>query len=135
MGGRGAASGLSNNGKPYGSEYRTLFQVDNIKFVERRDNKSTTAPIETRSENRIYVTVNKEDSQLHSISVMRGGKVREQIDYRDHKGMGVHVHEWRYTDDGTPRRDRHPRALTVSERALYDKVNAAYAGFRKRGGA
>lgn len=49
MGGRGAASGVSTNGRPYGSEYRTLFQVDNIKFVERRDGKSTTAPIETRS--------------------------------------------------------------------------------------
>lgn len=79
--------------------------------------------------------MNKEDSQLHSISVMRDGKVREQIDYRDHKGMGVHVHEWHYADDGTPRRNRHPRLLADSEQALYDKVNTAYAGFLKRDGA
>ncbi|WP_055428149.1 hypothetical protein [Bifidobacterium aesculapii] len=95
MGGRGAASGMSNNGKPYGSEYRTLVQVDNIKFVERRDSgMSTTAPIETRSENRIYATISKDNGQMHSISIMRDGTVRTQIDYQDRYGLGPHTHEW-----------------------------------------
>ncbi|PLS31564.1 hypothetical protein Uis1B_0555 [Bifidobacterium margollesii] len=128
MGGRGASSGVGNNGKPYGSEYRTLFQTGNIKFVERRDNKSTTAPIETRSENRVYVTVRKDNGQMHSISIMRAGKVRTQIDYQDHYGLGPHTHEWTYP--GTKVVRGKPRSMTAEERKLFDRVNEEYRKFR-----
>lgn len=33
MGGRGASSGLSVKGKPYGSEYHSVLKAGNIKFV------------------------------------------------------------------------------------------------------
>lgn len=34
MGGRGASSGISKRGDKYGTEYRTLFEDGNIKFIE-----------------------------------------------------------------------------------------------------
>ena len=33
MGGRGASSGLSERGNPYGSQYHTVLEHENIKFV------------------------------------------------------------------------------------------------------
>lgn len=60
MGGRGASSGISSDGKPYGSEYRTLLKKGNIKFIEQVANTSINAPMETMSENRIYVTLGKD---------------------------------------------------------------------------
>ena len=33
MGGRGAASGISDKGRKYGSEYHSVLVKDNIKFV------------------------------------------------------------------------------------------------------
>lgn len=35
MGGRGASSGMSEKGKPYGSEFRTLLKAGNVKFVKQ----------------------------------------------------------------------------------------------------
>lgn len=36
MGGRGASSGVSVKGNKYGSQYRTIFQDGNIKFVSKK---------------------------------------------------------------------------------------------------
>ena len=72
MGGRGSSSGLkydkhkgySSYGKRYGSEYRTVLQVGNIKFV--KSNKgNATAPMETRAgSKRVYVTLNNPKCQF-----------------------------------------------------------------------
>ena len=35
MGGRGASSGISVKGKKYGSQYRTLLTVGNVKFIKK----------------------------------------------------------------------------------------------------
>ena len=56
MGGRGASSGMSKSGKKYGSEYTTVYQSGNIKFVKPNAG-STTAPMETMTKNRVYVTL------------------------------------------------------------------------------
>ena len=42
MGGRGASSGMSVSGKPYGSEFRTLLKAGNIKFVKAVDGAQKT---------------------------------------------------------------------------------------------
>ena len=67
MGGRGASSGMSATGKPYGSEYHTLHQSGNIKFVAVNEG-SPTAPLETMSRGRVYVTVSEPENKLKSIS-------------------------------------------------------------------
>ena len=60
MDGRGAASGVSVKGAAYGSEYKTLFRVDNIKFVQPRKQGSSPVPLETMSagKNRVYAFAN-----------------------------------------------------------------------------
>ncbi len=79
MGGRGASSGTSKSGKLYGSEYKTLYQSGNIKFVSTKSG-STTAPLETMTKGRIYVTVNQHN-ELKCISYYdKNNKRYKQID-------------------------------------------------------
>lgn len=61
MGGRGSSSGISDNGKRYGAEYKTLAQFGNIKIIKRLDG-NTTAPMETMTKGRIYATVDKNNN-------------------------------------------------------------------------
>lgn len=36
MGGRGASSGMSDEGNKYGSQYHTVLESENIKFVSKK---------------------------------------------------------------------------------------------------
>jgi len=67
MGGRGSVSGRGKN--PYGSEFKTLLAVDNIKFVEYQLAGEAKIPLKTQSasRNRIYVILTK-DNELKSIA-------------------------------------------------------------------
>lgn len=79
MGGRGASSGRSDNGKAYGTEYTTLYQSGRIKFVKHNES-SATAPMETMTKGRIYVTVNNRN-QIKSITYYdKNNKRYKQID-------------------------------------------------------
>jgi hypothetical protein len=92
MGGRGASSGISNKGKPYGSEYTTVYQSGNIKFVKPNEG-STTAPMETMSKNRIYVTLDSKNKPKHITYYDRENKRVKQIDlFPPHKKMSPHTH-------------------------------------------
>ena len=80
MGGRGSSSGMSGSGKPYGTEYRTLMQSGNIKFVAV-NNGASTAPLETMTKGRIYVTVNEKGEELKAVSFYDNKNKRyKQID-------------------------------------------------------
>lgn len=46
MGGRGAASGVSDKGRKYGTEYHSVLVKDNIKFIKYKFGNAT-APYET----------------------------------------------------------------------------------------
>lgn len=52
-----AAGGRSD--APYGTEYKTLHQLDNIKYVTPTSG-ATTAPMYTKTSDRIYATVDGE---------------------------------------------------------------------------
>ena len=60
MGGRGASSGISDKGNPYGSQYHTVYQDGNIKFVKKNNRDSETL-METMTKGRVYVTVGGDD--------------------------------------------------------------------------
>ena len=92
MGGRGASSGISVSGKPYGSEFRSVLQGGNIKFV-KANNGSATAPMETMTRGRVYVTVNAAD-ELKFISYYDNQNKRTKtIDLtKPHKGVLPHTH-------------------------------------------
>lgn len=97
MGGRGASSGRYKRGKQwhtYGDEFHTIHQFRNIKFVKINEG-ANTAPMETMTNGRVYVTVGNND-QLKSISYYSGsGKRKKQIDL-DHNhtidGVSVNPH-------------------------------------------
>lgn len=92
MGGRGVSSGVSAKGKPYGSEFRTVYKDGNIKFV-KANNRSATAPLETMTKGRVYVTVNAAD-ELKFISYYDNQNKRTKtIDLtKAHDGVLPHTH-------------------------------------------
>lgn len=79
MGGRGAASGISNKGKPYGSEYTTVYQSGNIKFL-KQNGDSIKAPMETMTKGRIYVTLGNDNEPKHITYYDKHDKRQKQID-------------------------------------------------------
>lgn len=56
MGGRGASSGISDKGIPYGKEYTSVLTSGNIKFV-KKNKGAASAPLETMTKGRVYVTL------------------------------------------------------------------------------
>ncbi len=92
MGGRGASSGFSKNGKPYGTEYHTVFQSGNIKFVKPVEG-SSTAPLETRTRGRVYVTLDYADVPKYISYYDAENKRSKTIDLdHKHNGKKPHVH-------------------------------------------
>jgi hypothetical protein len=96
MGGRGSASGVSDKGLKYGTEFKSLLRVDNIKFVQYRLSASAKIPLETMSagRNRVYVLVNRRKVLKSIIFYNNQGKKRRQIDleHRKNHGFSPHVH-------------------------------------------
>lgn len=80
MGGRGASSGMSEKGKPYGSEFRTLLKAGNVKFVKQNAALNAKDPLETMTKGRIYVTINDE-GKINAISYYGadGKRVKQSI--------------------------------------------------------
>ena len=93
MGGRGASSGMSDSGKKYGTEYRTILQVGNVKFIKKNDGKSIKEPLETMSKNRVYVTIGRNDIPKSVTFYDKENKRYKQIDIngRPHKIDGKYV--------------------------------------------
>lgn len=114
MGGRGASSGVSKYGNPYGSQYHTVLEVDNIKFVEKNSRQSESL-METQTDGRIYVHV--ESGDLKSIVFFdENNKRNKQVDIDHlHKGLSPHTHEG-YDTHGEG------RTLSKDEQAMYNKV-------------
>lgn len=93
--------GKSKTGKeaPYGTEFHTVHQVDNIKFIKANDN-SNSSPRITQADDRIYVVVG-DDNKLKNIVLFDEDKKRtRQIDLDHfHNGEKPHVHTG-YNHDG-----------------------------------
>lgn len=79
MGGRGASSGISVSGKPYGSEYHTVLESGNIKFLIHQSG-SATAPMETMTHGRVYVTIGSDDKPRYITFYDKENKRFKQID-------------------------------------------------------
>lgn len=122
MGGRGASSGVSDSGKPYGSEYNTVYQSGNIKFVKQVNANNAKAPMETMTKGRIYVTLGKNNEPKSIILYSNDGLRERQIDItgKPHtingKPLLPHTHKG-YVHDENGTRD-----LTKDERKLVEKV-------------
>lgn len=103
MGGRGASSGISIKGKPYGSQYRMLLESGNIKFVQKNERVSETL-METMTQGRVYVTVGG-DNLLQIIYFDTENKRSKTIDLsHKHLGEKPHVHHgYEHNEDDPPK--------------------------------
>lgn len=121
MGGRGASSGVSNKGKKYGTEYKTLLKKSNIIFVKYNDSKSSKTPMETMTKGRVYVTVNNE-GKLSSITYYdNSGKRKKQIDLlQAHKGIIPHTHHGYIHSENDSRKGA--SNLTTKEKNMVDRI-------------
>ena len=125
MGGRGASSGLSNKCKPYGSEYTTVYQSGNIKFVKPNEG-STTAPMETQSKNRIYVTLDYKDEPKFVSYYDKEGKRYKQIDLagQAHKIDGVS--SLPHTHMGYNHNENGDRDLSEEEKKIVARIKKVW---------
>lgn len=122
MGGRGASRGMSEKGKPYGSEFRTLLKAGNVKFVKQNAALNAKDPLETMTKGRIYATINDE-GKINAISYYGadGKRVKTINLLHSHEQFkGVHMHIGYYHDEGGT------RALTADEKKLVAFVKKAW---------
>ena len=130
MGGRGASSGMSVKGKPYGSEYRTVLRDGNVKFV-KANNGSATAPLETMTRGRVYVTVNAAD-ELKFISYYDNQNKRTKtIDLtKPHKGVLPHTHHgYEHFENDSKKGFAN---LTTEEKAMVARVRKLWYNRRSK---
>ncbi len=94
MGGRGASSGMSAKGKPYGTEYHTVLTAGRVKFIKQNDEAaSNKTPMETMTRARVYVLIGKNDAPKAVTYYDNANKRYKQIDIegRPHKIDGKYV--------------------------------------------
>ncbi len=91
MGGRGASSGTSKAGNPYGSQYHTIYQSGNIKFVTKNFRDAETL-METMTEGRVYAVVG--GNKVTSIAYFdKNNKRYKSIELaHPHFGKSPHTH-------------------------------------------
>lgn len=125
MGGRGASSGISDRGKKYGSEYTTLYESSNIKFVQYNDAKSAKTPQETMTRGRVYVTVNQENKLVSITYYDNLNKRRKQIDLeKEHRGMKPHTHHgYNHNENDSAKGASN---LTTEERKMVEEVRSIW---------
>ena len=129
MGGRGASSGTSKRGSPYGSQYHALMTAGNVKFVSKNSRQSEPL-METMTRGRVYAHV--EGNDLKSIVYFDNENKRaKQIDTdHQHRGMRPHTHHgYNHSENDSA---MGASRLTPEERAMVDRVSNLWDN-RKRG--
>ena len=125
IGGRGASSGVSDKGKPYGSEYKTLYQSGNIKFVQSNSGSAKT-PMETMTHGRVYATVNDRD-QVKAITYYdKHNKRYKQIDIigKKHEVDGEKIIP--HTHKGYVHDEHGTKAPSAKQQKMIDRVLKAW---------
>lgn len=128
LGGRGSASGISDKGRKYGTEYSTLLRSGNIKFIKYDLKKSATSPYETRPNNhRIYVTINNKNEPKYITMYKNDGRRLAQVDisgrahYQDGKKYETpHIHV------GYEHQGSYVRGLNFWEKGLLSKIRTIW---------
>lgn len=129
MGGRGASSGISVHGNPYGSQYETLLKSGNIKFVKMKPGASESL-LETRTKGRVYVLVGSKGlkSIMYFDNTLKRTK-RIDLDH-SHKKMKPHVQHGYYGK--SPKNGKKgANKLTPAEKKMVDRVNKLWNNYVK----
>ena len=124
MGGRGSSSGISDKGRKYGTDYKTILKIENIKFVKQNRTDAETL-METMTKGRVYVIVNNKN-ELRNITYFDNELKRNKvIDLRHtHKGMKPHTHHGYLHNENDSQKGA--ANLTTKERNLVDKINKSW---------
>ena len=127
MGGRGASSGTSKKGNPYGNQYKTVLQVGNIKFVVAKTEDQAETLLETMTSGRTYVLVNHKNNNLKSI-IFNGedGKRYKRVDL-DHYHEKTKPHAHNGYLEGKFR-----KTLNTEELKILDQVVSAWENYRSK---
>lgn len=131
MGGRGSASGMSDEGKRYGTEYKAIAQFGNVKVVKYNGENGKTqakAPKETMTLGRVYATVDKFYDIKNITFYDAEGERIKQIDIKGPKHAGAlpHTHNgYEHDEYGT-----YP-GVSAKDQKLIDKVMAQWKRKRK----
>lgn len=122
MGGRGASLGVSRSGKTYGTEYTTLHQSGNIKFVKYNNPNLTRSPMETMTSGRIYATIDRNNHVRYINYFDKNNKRFKQIDVAgmphevDGESIIPHTHKgYEHDEKGT-------KAPSSKERKMIDRI-------------
>ena len=131
MGGRGASSGMSDKGKPYGTEYVALHELENIKFVKSVD-RNVTAPMETMTKGRIYATIDNNNEvkyiTFHDDQNKRSKTI--EVKGRPHNGVMPHKHlGYEHNEYDTKNKKIN---LTAREKRIVDKILKEWYAFSKQ---
>lgn len=121
MGGRGASSGTSKDGNPYGSQYHSVLSSGNIKFVTKNA-RDSEALMETMTKGRVYARV--EGDEIKSIIYFDAENKRtKQIDL-DHPHRpsfpGKHTHHGYFHSENDSKKGA--ARLTSEEKAMVERV-------------
>lgn len=116
MGGRGASSGISARGNKYGSQYHTLMEQGNIKFVTKNSRQSE-ALMETMTAGRVYATIN--GNTVQRITFFDNENKRNKVIEIDKRTGKWHVHKGYFHAEKS---DNAHDQLTASDKKMLDKV-------------
>ena len=124
MGGRGSSAGISVSGKIYGTEYKSVLTYGNIKYVVHIGN-SATAPMETMTKNRVYVTITPKGN-LKCISYYdKSNKRKKQIDLdKPHRNVVPHTHHGYIHKENDSAKGY--SNLTIKEKTMVKLVNEVW---------
>ena len=119
MGGRGTSSGISEKGNKYGSQYHTILEYENIKFV-KANSRNSESLFETMTDGRVYVTVGGNDL-LRITYYDEQNRRKKQIDLNHpHKGIKPHVHHgYNHNEDDN---SKGATGLLPKEKKMVEKV-------------
>lgn len=126
MGGRGASSGKSIWGRKYGSQYHTVIQADNVKFVQKNSRKSESL-LETMTPGRVYAEVGGKD--LLRIIFFDSENKRNRVIEHDKRNNTWHVHEGyyhtEYSDNEHEDLTERDKKILARVRSIWDNQNKA----------
>jgi len=124
-GGRGASSGISIKGKPYGSEYHAVYQSGNIKFIVP-NNGQVKAPLETMTAGRVYATIGTDGNPRYISYYDKHNRKWKQIDI---EGMPHTINgkrELPHTHKGYYHNEKGDFLLSPKEKKMVERVRKAW---------
>lgn len=126
MGGRGASSGMSIYGNKYGSQYKSLFTMGNVKFVTKIGRNSEML-METMTKGRVYAIVGGNEIKTITYFDKNNKRVKSiNLDHK-HKGLDEHVHHGYFHNENDGKRGA--SRLTKDEKAMVKRIKKGWYNY------